>query len=325
MASAAVTTLFDDPTTGNDRVLKWYTVQEVAKKEGYYKGTKCKELCKAYVTQGTEGIKLEKRAYWIRGDKLELFKRPEEIPKQKKEAATSEGNRQHLSNPCKVQIVNQANQTTGSHETIIKETGENAKKPLPNIDVVKKHEKPEPELKENLHDPPKAKKPKRRKRRRSTTRTTPPKNIEPKNPKENFIKLNRRIKHWQHFREPFTRIVFEYLLLEASYMDSSLNGEKVKTGTVITSRSKIAEENGITVGQVRKALEKLISSEEIRILSTSKNPTKGTTIHVVNYAYWQCKETNQPAVERKADWNELTPEQREARAKEALESIGKPH
>jgi AcrR family transcriptional regulator len=243
--------------TGNDRALKWYTVQEVAKKEGYYKGTKCKELCKAFIQADLKGIELVKSGrtfgYRIREDKVPLFKNPNP-PKQKEEGATRKGSSQHLLNPCSDKLSDKTNlTTTGSHEIIIEETEENAKKQPSNIDEMEKPEKPELESKENLHDLPKAKKEK---------------------PFTGYIHLYKAIRNWRYAKEPFTRLVFEELLLTANYQDEEFiytdmddkGKEKkilIKRGQVTTSIRQIAESTGISLQSVRTAFKKLQSTQEI--------------------------------------------------------------
>ena len=323
MASPTVT-LF-----GNTTIKQWYKVQDIAKKEGYFKGTKCKELCKAYVAQGTEGIKLEKRTYWIREDKLELFKKPEKIPKKKVEQPAMEA--PHLLLPIDNKVSDKTNlKTKGSHKTIVQDIEEKSRKSASKPDEMEIPEKPA-ESKGILHDPLKAKAKKRRKRRRRARRTTPPKNL-PNDPNKNWFLMNQRIRYWEHYNDIKTKAVFLHLLILASYTHkpyTDSEGNRYELGKVITSVGKIADENGISSMEVRTILKNLVKSGEIKILSTSKNPTKGTIIKVENYAFWQpqLKEKTQPAkttqppqppLERKASWNELTHEQREARAKEAF-------
>ena len=307
-------TLFDKTTEEK----KTFTVQDIAQMEGYWGERTIQRICEK---QGYQ--KASRGKYNIPESDLHLFKRPDKIPK-KKEGQPAKG-APNLLYPIDNKVSDKTNpKTTGSHEIIIEETEENAKKQPSNIDEMEKPEKPEPELKEN---PPKAKK----RRRRTPRRTRPPKNTEPKNPIENWFRVNQRMEKWEHFTGNDNILkIFMYLLIRASYTHNPYTdrkGNRYELGKVITSIGKIAKATNKTPDEVRYVLEKLQETGEIKILSTSKDPTKGTTIHVVNYAYWQCKETNQPAVktprplpERKADWNELTQEQREARTKEALEN-----
>ena len=60
-----------------------------------------------------------------------------------------------------------------------------------------------------------------------------------------------------------------HLLLHANYEDKKWRGTWVKRGQIITSREKLANEVGISVQQLRTAIEKLKSTSEITCVSTN--------------------------------------------------------
>lgn len=257
----------DPVMTGNDRVLKWYTVQEVAKKEGYYKGTKCKELCKAFIQADLKGIELVKSGrtfgYRIREDKVPLFKNPNP-PKQKEEGATRKGSSQHLLNPCSDKLSDKTNlKTTGSHEIIIEETEENAKKQPSNIDEMEKVQKPD-------HDLPKTKK---------------------IDPFTGYITLLKKLRQWRYYRDSFILHVFIELLLKANYQDSTFMGVPVKRGQVIAGYGAVSEATGIPVRKVRRAFNKLQDTQEIiRVAHPKEN--KFSLYDIPNYGKYQPQPKN---------------------------------
>ena len=244
MASPAVT-LFDKDKTTEEK--KTFTVQDIAQMEGYWGERTIQRICEK---QGYQ--KASRGKYNIPESDLHLFKRPDKIPK-KKEGQPAKG-APNLLYPIDNKVSDKTNpKTTGSHEIIIEETEENAKKQPSNIDEMEKSEKPELESKENLHDLPKAKKEK---------------------PFMGYIYLFKSIRNWRYAKEPFTRLVFEELLLTANYQDEEFiytdmddkGKEKkilIKRGQVTTSIRQIAESTGISLQSVRTALKKLQSTQEI--------------------------------------------------------------
>jgi hypothetical protein len=74
-----------------------------------------------------------------------------------------------------------------------------------------------------------------------------------------------------------------HLILKANHKDKRFKGIQLKAGSVVTSRDILSLETGLSVQQIRTALDKLKSTNEITIETSSK----GTIIQVVNYAKYQ--------------------------------------
>ena len=87
---------------------------------------------------------------------------------------------------------------------------------------------------------------------------------------EGWIKLHRKILNWEWFKEDNTFRVFIYLLSSANYKTSKWRGITVNRGQVITGRSVIAEDLGISERSVRTCLSRLKSTSEITVKSTNK-------------------------------------------------------
>lgn len=100
---------------------------------------------------------------------------------------------------------------------------------------------------------------------------------------EGWIKLHRKILDWEWYTDAPVRILFEHLLLTANYEDKRWKGITIKRGQKVTSRQHLAEETGLTEQQVRTALAKLKSTQNI----TSKTTNKYTLITVENYGLYQ--------------------------------------
>jgi len=100
---------------------------------------------------------------------------------------------------------------------------------------------------------------------------------------EGWIKLHRQIIDWEWFSDTTTFRVFLQLLLKANHKEKKYRGMVLKIGTVITSREILSFETRLSIQQVRTALDKLKSTNEITI----KTSSQGTIIEVVNYAKYQ--------------------------------------
>lgn len=100
---------------------------------------------------------------------------------------------------------------------------------------------------------------------------------------EGYIKLSRRLKNWEWYRDPNTRSVFIHCLLSANWKTGRYQGVEIPRGSFVTGRKKLAEELNISERSVRTALNHLISTNELTI----KTSPKGSIITVVNFDKYQ--------------------------------------
>lgn len=98
-----------------------------------------------------------------------------------------------------------------------------------------------------------------------------------------WIKIHRQILDWEWYSDNNAFRVFMHLILKANHKEKRYKGIELKSGSVITSRDILAFETGLSVQQIRTALDKLKSTNEITI----ETSTKGTIIQVVNYTKYQ--------------------------------------
>ena len=80
---------------------------------------------------------------------------------------------------------------------------------------------------------------------------------------EPFIKLYRKMLNWEWYDDVNTCRVFLHCLLRANWQEARWHGVTLKPGQFITSLGHLAEETGLSVKQVRTALEHLKSTGEI--------------------------------------------------------------
>jgi len=98
-----------------------------------------------------------------------------------------------------------------------------------------------------------------------------------------WIKIHRQILDWEWYSDNNAFRVFMHLILKANHKDKRFKGIQLKAGSVVTSRDILAFETGLSVRQVRTALDKLKSTNEVTI----KTSSQGTIIEVVNYIKYQ--------------------------------------
>ena len=116
--------------------------------------------------------------------------------------------------------------------------------------------------------------------------------------KSTFVKLHRSITKWRWYKNQNTKALFIHLMIIANIKDQPFENITVKRGQVITSLASLSSQTGLTMNQVRTALQHLISTKEI----TSKTTTKYTIITIKNYDEYQkvTKEiTNEPQTDNK--------------------------
>ena len=107
-----------------------------------------------------------------------------------------------------------------------------------------------------------------------------------KNRHNGFIKIDRQIIEWEHFKDHKTFKLFIVLLLLAAYEDTTApDGTELKRGQVLTSLKRLSEISGLTVKEIRARLWTMERTKETANLSSSKN----RIITVLNYDKYQNK------------------------------------
>ena len=115
-----------------------------------------------------------------------------------------------------------------------------------------------------------------------------------------YIKLYRKLIQWGWYQDNVVKSLFLHCLLMASFRDFTWMGNCLKAGQFITSYKSLSEELGFSVQQVRTAIKKLESTEEI----TSKSTNKYTLITVMNWENYQVEEETSNTVSNNPITNE---------------------
>ena len=98
-----------------------------------------------------------------------------------------------------------------------------------------------------------------------------------------WIKLHRKLTEWSWYKEDRTKSVFIHLLLSANHTDKQELDLLVKRGQCMTSLRILGDELGMTMRNVRTALEHLVKAETISMTSNNRF----TLITVLNYDAYQ--------------------------------------
>jgi len=85
-----------------------------------------------------------------------------------------------------------------------------------------------------------------------------------------FIHLWRKITEWEWYNDTITKCVFIHLLLTANHKKKLWRGITIERGEVIIGRKNMAKELSFSEMQIRTALKKLKSTNELTIKTTNK-------------------------------------------------------
>jgi len=98
-----------------------------------------------------------------------------------------------------------------------------------------------------------------------------------------YVKLDRNIINWRWYTDGNTLRLFIHLLLRANFEDKDWHEKTVKRGEFVTSISHLSRETGLSVKEVRTALNHLKETNEVASQTTSQY----TLISVLNYEKYQ--------------------------------------
>ena len=98
-----------------------------------------------------------------------------------------------------------------------------------------------------------------------------------------YIRVYRNLINWEWFTDVNTSHLFVYCMLRANHSSQKWQGKTLKKGTFITSLSKLADNTGLTIRQVRTSLNKLKTTNDLTYTTTNKF----TVINVRAYCDWQ--------------------------------------
>ena len=109
---------------------------------------------------------------------------------------------------------------------------------------------------------------------------------------EGWVKIFRKMRDWEWYKNSNTKDMFIHLLLSANNEDKMWHGILVKRGQLATSLSSLASDLGMSIQNVRTSIANLKSTHEI----TSESTNKLTIITVCRFEdYQESQQTDQHA------------------------------
>lgn len=94
-----------------------------------------------------------------------------------------------------------------------------------------------------------------------------------------YIKLERKLLEWEWFTDPNVTHLWITILLLTNYEERSWQGYLIPKGAFLTSIQSLSVRSGLSVQQVRTALNKLVSTGEITV-------EKGNKYSLVSVTKW---------------------------------------
>ena len=113
-----------------------------------------------------------------------------------------------------------------------------------------------------------------------------------------FIKIDRKIIHWEYFKNPAYISVWMYLLCRANFKDGESCGHIVHKGQVFETYGSIARNTGVSRDTVIYILKRMVSTQVVTLDSTHPltHPfaRDGILITIVNWDTYQSSEKSNP-------------------------------
>lgn len=101
-----------------------------------------------------------------------------------------------------------------------------------------------------------------------------------------YIKIFHKMLDWGWYGDTNTFRVFMHILLRANYRESEYLGHKIGAGECVFGYNAWADQLGLSVRQIRTAIDHLKSTNEIRVRATNRF----SIITVVKWEFWQIEE-----------------------------------
>ena len=138
---------------------------------------------------------------------------------------------------------------------------------------------------------------------------------------QGWIKIHRQLLEWEWYDDINVTRLFLHILLKANHKSKNYKGELIQIGEHLTSREILSNETGLTIRQVRTALTKLKTTNEVTIKSSSQ----GTKIQVVNYEKYQVTASEvtakRPATDQQATTNKNLKNEKNKKNKQKKEIV----
>ena len=103
----------------------------------------------------------------------------------------------------------------------------------------------------------------------------------------NWIKLNRSILEWEWYDDINTKVLFIHLLLTVNYEPKKWHGITIDRGQRVVSLAELAEETGLSIQNIRTAINHLKSTGELTRTLTRTLTGQVPLVTIENYNKYQ--------------------------------------
>ena len=117
-----------------------------------------------------------------------------------------------------------------------------------------------------------------------------------------WVKLHRKLLSWEWYKDSETLHLFIHLLLKANHAAGKWQGIEVGRGELVTGRSSLSAETGLSDRSLRTRLTRLKNSGEILIRTTSRY----SIVTIINYNEYQDENAAERPAERPANDQQTT-------------------
>ena len=143
-----------------------------------------------------------------------------------------------------------------------------------------------------------------------------------------WVKIYRKLRRWEWYKTPHMVHLFVHLLLSANHEPARWKGMEIMPGQLVTGRHALSEDTAISERSVRTCLERLKSTGEVTIETTSQF----SLITIVRWADYQgsvrdstSETTSQPSHERPATDQQPTTNEKEKKGYKEKKSALSPN
>lgn len=98
-----------------------------------------------------------------------------------------------------------------------------------------------------------------------------------------YVKIDRKIMRWRWYRDLNTCKLFLHMVLKCNWNDVAYQGVEVPRGAFVSTYPELAQETGLSVKNVRTALEHLKKTGEVAV----NRQAKFSVFTVKNYCAYQ--------------------------------------
>ena len=145
-----------------------------------------------------------------------------------------------------------------------------------------------------------------------------------------FIVLHRSILNWGWYNDKNTKLLFIHLILTANYAPKEWKGRKIGVGQRVASLSKLSNEIGLSIKEIRTSLKHLQETGEVACESNNQY----TVITIKNYEKYQSRasataggghSTRQPRGNRRAsEGQQLNKDNKDNKEKKYISGVAAP-